>query len=57
MKRHNNKSDMTVCEQIEAIKDRICMEYCKWPDRFNEEDEGCELADSEHCKNCPLNEL
>jgi len=55
--RKNNKMDMTVTEQINAIADNICRNYCKYSDTGDEEKEGCELCDSEHFRNCPLNEL
>ena len=57
MTRKHNKKDMTVTEQIEAIAEDFCTHYCKYPDLWDEEAEGCELSESEHCQNCPLNEL
>lgn len=50
-------ADMTVTEQIEAIAEDFCMNYCKWPDQWDEEKEGCELSESEHCNNCPIGRL
>lgn len=47
----------TIREQLDEISTQICSHYCKYPDIWDEEKEGCELQDSEHCKNCPLNEL
>ena len=47
----------TITAQIEEIKDDICNNYCKWPDIWDEEKEGCELSESDHCRNCPLNRL
>lgn len=47
----------TITAQIEEIKDDICNHYCKWPDIWDEEKEGCELSESDHCRNCPLNRL
>lgn len=55
--RKNNKQDMTIREQIQAVADEICSTRCKYPDQWDEEKEGIELCDSEYCKNCPLNEL
>lgn len=55
--RRKNKADMTISEQIEAIAEDFCNHYCKYPDLWDEEAEGCELSESEHCQNCPLNEL
>ena len=46
-----------VPEIIEEVKDDICNNYCKWPDIWDEEAEGCELEESDHCRNCPLNRL
>ena len=57
MARKHNKQDMTVTEQIEAIAEDFCNYYCKYPDLWDEEAEGCELSESEHCQNCPLSEL
>ena len=57
MARKHNKKDMTVTEQIEAIAEDFCNLYCKYPDLWDEEAEGCELSESEHCQNCPLSEL
>lgn len=53
--RKNNKQDMTVREQIEAIKESICDGYCKFkaeaagvdPDYFIEK----------YCSDCPLTQL
>lgn len=57
MSRKKNKADMTITEQLEAITEDFCNHYCKYPDLWDEEAEGCELSESEHCQNCPLNEL
>lgn len=55
--RRKNPADMTVTEQIEAIAEEFCMNYCKWPDQWDEEEEGCELSESKHCQNCPISRL
>lgn len=55
--RKNNKMDMTVTEQIYAIVEDFCLHYCKYRDTWDEKKEGCELLESEHCRNCPLGEL
>ena len=47
----------SVTEQIEDIKTDICNHYCKYPDIWDEEAEGCELCESEVCTNCPLSRL
>ena len=48
---------MTVTQELEEIANDICSNYCKYPDTWDEEKEGCELAESEICKNCPLSRL
>lgn len=48
----------TASEIIEEVKTDICNHYCKYPDTWDEEKEGCELIDSTICsKECPLNRL
>lgn len=47
----------SITEQIEEIKDDICSHYCKYPLIWDEEQEGCELCESDICKECPLNRL
>ena len=56
--RRKNIADMTITEQIESIKEQMCNDYCKYPDNWDAEKEGCELWDSNLCaKECPLNRL
>lgn len=47
----------TVTEQIQDIVSEFCDKYCKYPENWDKEKEGCELSDSETCKNCPLTRL
>ena len=47
----------SVSEIIEEVKDKMCRDFCKYPDIWDEEAEGCELCNSEQCANCPLNRL
>ena len=42
---------------IESVVNEMCNHYCKYPDTWDEEKEGCELSESEVCANCPLNKL
>lgn len=44
-------------QELERIKDLFCRNYCKYPDIWDEEKEGCELAESDVCANCELNKL
>lgn len=46
-----------ITKQLEAVAEDICNNYCKWPEKWDTEKEGCELVDSEICANCPLNKL
>ena len=56
--RKNNKLDMTVTEQLNAIGDRMCEEYCKYYEKMKDmdEEESEKYADV-YCLNCPLGEL
>ena len=47
----------SVTQILEEVVEEMCNHYCKWPDLWDEEAEGMELIDSEHCQNCPLNKL
>lgn len=47
----------SITKQIEAIAEEFCNDYCKYPDQYDEEKEGCELAESEICANCPIMKL
>lgn len=51
------EKEKTISQQFEDITREMCEKYCKWPDLWDEEKEGVELCESEHCKNCPLNKL
>ena len=50
-------AEKTVTDIIREVKDEICDKYCKYPDTWDEFREGCELAESEICANCPLDRL
>lgn len=49
--------DKTVSSIFLEIVENMCSNYCKYPDIWNEEKEGCELCDSDICANCPLSKL
>ena len=42
---------------LEEIASEICEHYCKYPDIWDEEKEGCDLSESEFCQECPLSRL
>lgn len=44
---------ITVSQILEEIAAKICDEYCKYPDQWNEEKNG-PLCESDVCVNCPL---
>lgn len=47
----------TIVQQVQEVVDEMCNNYCKYPETWNEEAEGCELSESEVCANCPLSRL
>ena len=47
----------SIFEQLEEIAGEFCDGYCKYPDAWDEEKEGCELSESDICKNCPIGKL
>lgn len=52
-----NAEIKTITKQIEEIVEDVCNHYCKWPELWDEEAEGCELSESNICANCPLSRL
>ena len=61
MTRHMNKTDMTITEQLESMKEKICRGYCKYPDlalevRVNPADAN-EWLNRQYCERCPLREV
>ena len=51
------ENQKNISEQLEEIAETFCNDYCKYPEIWDEEKEGCELMDSEVCANCPLNKI
>ena len=45
---------MNIMQQIQEIVEDMCRNYCKYPEKWDEEKEGIELCESDHCKECPL---
>ncbi len=56
-KSEEKESITNVREKLQQIAVDICNNYCKYPETWDEEKEGCELSESEICENCPLNDL
>jgi len=59
--RRKNRAEMTITEQFESIKERICDQYCKYPDMaklaYEDPDEAMERLMHSYCEHCPLMEL
>ena len=53
----NGNEEMNVRVIIEQACAEFCDKYCKWPYLWDEEKEGMELCESEHCHNCPTMRL
>ena len=49
--------EKSITEQIHEIAEDFCNHYCKYPETWDEEKEGCELAESDVCANCPMGRL
>ena len=49
--------EKSIPDFLEDIAQEICEHYCKYPEQWDEEKEGCELCESDICQNCPLNRL
>lgn len=47
----------SVTKIIEEVCDEFCSNYCKYPEIWDEEKEGCELPESDVCANCPIGRL
>ena len=47
----------TIPKILEDVVEDMCHNYCKYPEQWDEEKEGMELADSDFCLKCPLNRL
>lgn len=61
--RRKNKADMSIVEQIEAVKDQVCKEYCNRIDLVqkmldNGELKSMKAADKwleeNECRKCPM---
>ena len=59
--RRKNKIDMTISEQIESVKERMCDGYCKMLEKYLSENKDPNVAwekmNDEVCPKCPLGEL
>ena len=57
--RKNNKMDMTIVEQLNVVKKKICDNYCKYPAQMLKDYGETEGVDRlmYKCAFCPLKEL
>ena len=60
-RRRNNIADMTIVEQMAAIKEEVCELYCNRHDealkRFGDTQEMQEWLKGNECKYCPMGRL
>ena len=56
-KRYNLRYAREREDRREALKDRFCNDYCRYPVSWDEDAEEMELSESDICANCPLNDL
>lgn len=40
--------------ELEALAEKMCNDYCKYPHLYDDDNEEQPLAESEICRNCPL---
>ena len=57
--RKRSKERMTICEQLEAMREEICNDYCKYPEMRVPKflDESWQQQLEVICEKCPLNDL
>lgn len=57
-RRRANKADMNVSEQIEAVRESICSDYCKYTEQYlatyKDPDDAEERLLADMCNFCPL---
>lgn len=53
----NIQEKITCAKIMEDVISKMCDEYCKYPEKWDEEKEGMELRESEICQHCPLSRL
>ena len=62
----SGERDMSISEQVEAIKTEVCDRICKWPEHISylwlheeiaEDEDQYEYLQANYCCNCPLTKL
>ena len=49
--------EKTISQMFEEIREAMCDKYCKYPEKYNCDDEDEYNAMMSFCENCPLNRL
>ena len=50
--------EQNIREQLEEVANEFCVNYCKWPLIYNEQENDCiPLDESGICENCTCNKL
>ena len=57
MERRNNPANMTITEQLDAIKEEVCDKICRYPDMVDNGDLTEELFEIQCNYHCPLRKL
>jgi len=59
--RKKNKAEMTITEQITAVREKICDSYCRYTEQYlscyKDPDEAWEKQCADICNFCPMREL
>ena len=53
----NGQEKPSIRDILDEIAAEFCDKYCKWPYLWDDEKEGMDLCESEHCENCPMTRL
>lgn len=54
---HCKSDEVNVRVIIEQACAEFCDKYCKWSEKWDEDKEGMDLCESDHCANCPIQRL
>ena len=54
-------SDITICMMLHENCEKLCMEYCKFPEQYlgqyKDPDEAQEKMMAEKCEDCPIGKI
>ena len=61
MTRSRNKADMTIIEQLSSMKEKICEDYCRFPEaclaQIKDPDKANDYLMDNFCSSCPMSEV